>query len=375
VPPGAVVLVPGQSIQQAVDSKGPGTVFFLPAGTYVNQTITPKTGNKFVGEAGTILTGSGVTEESFRGTATDVTIQNLTVERYRPSSTPNGAINPDPGGGAARWLIDNVEARYNGPGAGIKLANYSTIRNSKVHHNGKVGITAWQVAGSVVEGTEIAYNNWDPANPASTTGLYDYLWDAGGSKFVSTTDLVLRANNVHHNLGIGLWCDIDCRNTRIENNNVHDNAAAGMLYEISYGALITGNSFISNGLTGTRHGPGVYGGGIAVTESRDVEVVGNTVAGNEAGIMGQQAAINGRGGAPYGPYVMDNFNVHDNDITSSDWTSGLVQYVGDNTYFTSRNIRFQSNTYRGSTKHYWNGKVLTFPQWQGMGLDLSGSLV
>jgi parallel beta-helix repeat protein len=325
-----------------------------------------------MGEGATVLNGSGVTQEAFRGAATDVTIRGIVVEAYAPSTAPNAAINPDPGNGAARWLIEDVEARFNFPGAGIKLADQSTVRRSRIHHNGKVGITAWRVSGAVVEDSEIAHNNWDPADPASTTGLSDYLWDAGGAKFVSTTDLVLRGNDVHHNVGTGLWCDIDCRNTVIEGNHVHDNAAAGVFYEISYGGIIRYNDVRDNGLTGTRHGPGVYGAGILLSESRDVEVHGNVVVGNQAGVVGKQASTVGRGEAPYGPYVLDNLHVHDNDIASSDRTSGVVQYVGDHSFFTSRNIRFERNTYRGPVSHLWNEQNLGPASWQAAGLDLDG---
>ena len=371
-PAGAVAVAPGESAQAVVDRHPAGTVYVLGSGTHTNQTITPKSGDTFMGAGGTVLDGSGVTEDAFRGSATDVTIRGLVVQHYAPSTAPNAAINPDPGNGAARWLIEDVEARYNFPGAGIKLADQSTIRNSSIHHNGKVGITAWRVSGALIEGSEIAYNNWDPGNPGSSTGLHDYLWDAGGAKFVSTTDLVLRRNDVHHNLGTGLWCDIDCRHTVIEGNRLHDNAAAGIFYEISYGATIRDNAVTRNGLTGTHHSPGFFGAGILVSESRDVEVYGNVVAGNQAGLVGKQDRTEGRGEAPYGPYVLENLYVHHNDITSLEGTSGVVQYMGDLSYFSSRNIRFDANTYRGTTSHWWDEQTLAPANWQAAGLDVNG---
>src|SRR5512132_529430 len=42
----------GQSIQAAVDANAGGTQFLIKAGTYNQQTVSPKSGDSFVGEAG-----------------------------------------------------------------------------------------------------------------------------------------------------------------------------------------------------------------------------------------------------------------------------------------------------------------------------------
>ena len=58
-PAGAVDIMPGQSIQGVVNFYPGTTTFCLRAGVhYVTSSITPKTGNTFVGEYGAILDGS-----------------------------------------------------------------------------------------------------------------------------------------------------------------------------------------------------------------------------------------------------------------------------------------------------------------------------
>ncbi|UDL93799.1 right-handed parallel beta-helix repeat-containing protein [Lichenihabitans sp. PAMC28606] len=57
-PSPAVRIEPGQSIQAVVDRQGPGTVFCIAAGRYRAQTIAPKDGQAFYGEAGAVLDGT-----------------------------------------------------------------------------------------------------------------------------------------------------------------------------------------------------------------------------------------------------------------------------------------------------------------------------
>jgi parallel beta-helix repeat protein len=59
-PPGTVAVFPGQSIQAAVDAAPPGTSFLIKAGIHRLQRVTPKDGNRFTGEAGTVLSGARV---------------------------------------------------------------------------------------------------------------------------------------------------------------------------------------------------------------------------------------------------------------------------------------------------------------------------
>src|SRR5512134_2407133 len=63
--PPAVEIAPGQNIQSVINSHPAGTRFLLKAGIHRHQTITPRTGDTFVGETSggsrlTILSGARV---------------------------------------------------------------------------------------------------------------------------------------------------------------------------------------------------------------------------------------------------------------------------------------------------------------------------
>ena len=67
---------------------------------------------------------------------------------------------------------------------------------------------------------------------------------------------------------------------------------------------------------------------------------------------------------------LSNFWVHDNTVTLDGGEySGIVQYVGDNSYFTSKNNRFTGNrwTTAGGTPFRWNNTTLTLSQWNAAG--------
>jgi len=366
-PPGAesasVTLSPGDDIQAQVDSHPAGTSFVLKAGVYRRQSVVPKAGMSFVGEPGAILDGENATPYAFRHDvaheAGNVRIQGLVIERYTPA-VQYGAIRAD--GQAGGWVVEGCEVRYNATG-GIRLGNRAKVLRNNVHHNGQMGVLG-SGDSVLVEGNEIAYNNYQDT--------YDPYWEAGGAKFVRTRDLVVRGNRVHHNRGPGLWTDIDNIRTLYENNTVEDNTLSGIFHEISYAAIIRGNTARRNG---ARAQPGwVDGAGILVAASSDVEVYGNTVEHNANGIV---AIHQDRGTGAYGPWVVRNLFVHDNVIAMAAGVTGIAKQgaVGD-AVFSSLNNRFEQNTYRlGSNAHYfdWLGTRRTEAQWRSYGQDVTGS--
>jgi hypothetical protein len=76
--------------------------------------------------------------------------------------------------------------------------------------------------------------------------------------------------------------------------------------------------------------------------------------------------------------VLQNVYVHDNAVrmAGSEFVGG-VQYVGDNSYFSSRNNRFVSDDYNlttaGGTPFRWNNGNLSDTQWRAANQDVTGS--
>ena len=161
----------------------------------------------------------------------------------------------------------------------------------------------------------------------------------------------------------------------IENNRVEDNTWRGIFYEISYKATIRNNVSRRNGFKPPR---GVLGpvdhAGILVSNSRDVEIYGNTVENNWTGIGAYES---NRGSGKYGVHDLVNLNVHDNTVVQSTGrAAGVTQSIGSNAVFTSRNNKFTRNNYDlGTSARYfqWTNSDRTTSEWKGYGLDVTGT--
>jgi parallel beta-helix repeat protein len=349
-----VSVFPGHSIQAAVNANPEGTTFIIKAGTHLGQQVIPKNGDSFIGEPGAILDGQHTATYAFGMGGKEVTVRGLVIENYA-APLQKGAIQP--GNESWRWLLENNEIRLNS-GGGIGAGSGWVVRGNYVHHNGQIGVFG---AGDDIlfEGNEIAFNNTDNI---------DSGWEAGGSKFVWTRNLILRNNYVHDNQGPGLWVDGHNIYTLYEGNRVINNSGPGINHEISYDAVIRNNLVEGNGFGWTGW---VDGAGILVANSPNVNVYGNTVRYNNDGIAGIQA---NRGSGNYGPYQLKNLWVHNNLIVMEVGQTGIVRQDGcnDPVWSTDWNNRFDYNTYTLGTadKYYaWDPWYITTAQWQAAGQD------
>jgi hypothetical protein len=170
-PAGAVDIWPGQPIQTSVNGFPGATTFCLRAGVhYLTSSITPKTGNTFVGQYGAILDGSNwstsdTTQAAFRAHNENidyVTIRNLVI-RKMPQKGIHAYywLTPD------HWTIEYseiAEARI-----GIMFPDHSIIRNNYIHHNygdpsssnaalRGGGYGGYFASYTTLENNEIAYN-------------------------------------------------------------------------------------------------------------------------------------------------------------------------------------------------------------------------
>jgi hypothetical protein len=322
---------------------------------------------------------TSVTNAAFRSDASDVTIRGLVIEKFA-NQAQRGVIQsniPAPRSFGERWLIEDNTVRLN-HGTGIRANHGSRVLNNRVLMNGQLGIGGGQGPGTVIEGNEIAYNNW---------AGFSWGWEGGGTKFVQSDGLVIRDNHVHNNGGPGLWADVNNINTLYEYNLVEHNRNNGIFHEISYRATIRYNTSRYNGVEVglTRYGS-VWGAGILVYSSPDVEVYGNIVYGNWNGIT---ALHHDRGTGTYGPHELRNLYVHGNDITMTyheqgvgpkgepnGWPAmtGVFQAGGfTELVYEQGNNRFENNTYRlpaTNAKHFqWHNSLRAFDAWQGYGHD------
>ncbi len=303
---------------------------------------------------------------AFESAAPDVSISNLTVEKYG-SRAQKGAIHANEG---VRWTIENCVVHLNS-GVGISAGSGTRVHNCDIHHNGQIGING-NGEDILIEGNRIWSNNIRGFDPD---------WEAGGAKIAESDGVTFRDNHVHDNNGPGLWCDIDCRNVIYEDNLVESNQQSGIFHEISFKAVIRNNVVRYNG-SGKRRW--FWGADITVAASQDVEVTGNTVTVAPGG-CGIMLIDQGRKNDAGGQYKTRNNTVRGNEMTFegavcaggvSDTKPGNENF----TIITDGNNRFDGNTYRvraasDPSRFVWGQDVTDWSGFRRKGLEQSGRLV
>jgi hypothetical protein len=308
----------------------------------------------------------GVTTHAFSGSATNVTIEGLTIEKYADPAQ-DGAIS----GGA--WTIESNDITLN-HGGGIRLASNQIIEYNQIWWNGQEGLTG---SGSniLVQNNEIAYNN--------TLG-FDFGWEAGGTKFSNTTNLVVQGNYVHDNKGPGLSLDFQTYNWLIQGNRTSGNYVAGILDEISYNGTARYNIIEDDASYPGKTNPSMWWAcGFFDLDSSNATVYGNTVINNSNGIC---AVSISRGSGSRGAFLVQNLSVYDNVIVQSVGSAaGAVADSGEylDVYSSSWNNHWTSNTYKlavsGGDFYTWSGGTsyisMDAGQWQSSGQDTAGTWI
>jgi nitrous oxidase accessory protein NosD len=352
------VLSPGDDLQAAVDAAPAGTMFIIRQGVHRRQTIKPKDGMSFVGEAGTVLDGEGVTPRAFRGqTVRGVTIRGLRITGYAPPANSAALDGID----SINWTVEDNEIDHNGAGTtrafGLRLGDDMVVRGNRIHHNAWVGVAGYQADRAVIERNEIY------ANPPAVVN--DSIGEASNLKLVACGNVVVRDNYVHDGPMIGIWLDTMKPDNSVEGNRVINHGGTGIWYEVSYRATLSRNYVENAGYRDTYTAGWLRGAGIQVTNSPDVSVLNNTVTNSLNGIVGQQAT--GYANGPYGASELRNLVVRGNTIVMPKGQTGIVRNVAGDGVYESWNNRFEGNRYeiRGNSKpFYWKGRAMTESEWK-----------
>jgi hypothetical protein len=304
-----------------------------------------------------------VATRAFKGWRTGVdhvTITGLVIEKFA-NEAGIGAIN-----GRPSWrAIGNVVGLNHGGG----IQDAGLIRGNVIRQNGQIGVLGSYERGQVVVGNDIAFNNY---------AGFDPQWEAGGAKWVRSSNLVVRRNRVHDNDGPGLWTDGSCVDVLYDRNVVQRNSGAGILHEISYAGVLKGNVVKGNGFASSGW---LDGAGIVVNSSSHVVISRNTVVDNHNGVgiiaTAREAPV---AGLP--PHEAQDIVVRDNSITMRSGHTGLVQNVGDTSYYARKGIRFIGNRYSlgcNATYFTWRDPTgrdayanLNHAQWVAAGNDTTG---
>jgi len=302
----------------------------------------------------------GAESYAFYGAATGVQISNLTVEKYATHAQQGAIGNIKENSG---WTVDSVEVRWN-HGAGVELGDSGTLSHSFIHHNGQLGIALSGVNCQAID-NEDSWNNY---------AGFVASWEAGGSKFYATTNLLVQGNYVHDNNGPGLWTDYENVGTVYTGNTVINNLNEGIKHEVSYGSTISNNTVMGNGNTNTVW---LWYAQIELQNSSDGEIYGNTVEVPSGGGNGIALINQNRGSGNLGTFVAANDHVHDNTVTyiGANGYSGIVDDTGGSTAVGNS---FDSNRYilqAGSkSSHIWVWfSAVDWSGFQGAGQEPNGT--
>jgi len=227
---------PFPSVQEALKHAGGCNTFIFQPGNYVGVQIT-------------------VTAE-YTGSPQQPTVLK-SQEKYKAvlhgSPTHNIYVRKD-----CNWvIIDGFEssgARY----TGVKSdADFTVIRNCRIHNNALQGIEAHNIRGTVIENNIVEYNG---ENLQFSHGIYA---DGDG--------LIIRNNIVRFNSGWGLHLYPNIANSKIENNLIHGNGRWGIGLYSKTG--VGSNRIVNNTIV-------FNGAGVAVKNAHDEIIVNNIIVNN-----------------------------------------------------------------------------------------------
>ena len=175
----------------------------------------------------------------------------------------------------------------------IVCGRNAVISRNRIHGNHRNGIGGGHCAGLRIVHNEIDHNG-DRSHLGSGSGGVKLAGDADGTTVVG--------NRVHHNIGNGLWWDVDARDAFAARNRIYRNTRKGINYEVSGGPAVFRNNVIRWNNTSFH----LDSAGILVTSSQHVTIINNVLGGNRnGGILVQQTS---RG------FRLADILVRDNDL-------------------------------------------------------------
>jgi parallel beta-helix repeat protein len=342
------------SLQSLVNGAAVGSTITL-GGCVYHETVTINKSLTLSGPA--TITGDNTRTYGVVVGASDVTLDGLTVvDTTNPAQ--DGAVRVR---NASRFTFQNGHI-LRAAGACISIAGGSGHRvlDSELAYCGQEGFHGTSMTDSLYARNHIHDNNPNHA--------YDPYWEAGAGKLTNSARVTFDANEVDHNGGPGLWCDIACSNVTYSNNRIHHNEQAGIFFEISTGATITGNSVWENGWSHESWG---WGAGILVSSSGGANVYGNTVAWNADGI-----AVISQSRSDRAPTTNDS--IHGNNVIMramssdssdkfalgwlQDWSGALYTAGSANGGYANAYWNSQAEP---SNRYNWNGGMSTLNTFNG----------
>lgn len=415
IPPGAIVLNPGENVESIVKSSKAPSTFYFNAGTYRMQSITPRSGDIYVAAPGAILNGSALLTGWAKSgnlwyvrnsspaprSVTGVCESNSPRCNYPQDLFLNGRMLNQVASESAvisgTWFFDYTHGVIymadNPTGQTVELGMTEQAFGGGASHVTINGLTIEKYATPTEVGAVATGADWIVENSAInlnhsfgivlTDGvqlLNSYIeyngqvgiGSPGGSNIVVQGNEIAFNNSRHYN-----GTDWEAGGTKfhattsllVNDNYAHDNRGPGLdtdydnqyttfennhtANNIGAGILeeISSNATIRNNLV-ENDGFSLSGGGKSFWYGGGILVN----ASSNVEIYGNTVTncMNGIGGlqANRGSHYIQNLSVHDNTVTQTSGTAGgIVSEIGT-AVFTSWNNHWTHNTYSLGSNPY-----------------------
>jgi hypothetical protein len=266
--PARAIRVPAGNDVNVNFSSANTTYWFAPGvhtlGIGQFQNITPANGDTYVGAPGAILDGQHSNNSAFDGGATHVVIEYLTIRNFGTwgGDQQEGVVNHDSG---TYWTVTHSTISGNA-GAGVMLGSHDTLSWNCLQNNQQYGFNAYSNNGEIVD-------LWLDHNEIINNDTYNYearyngCGCSGGGKFWNVVNARVTNNWVLNNKSVGLWADTDNAGFEFVGNYIQNNEDVGLIYEISYNALIEYNTFNHNGVGAGTGNTGFPTSAVYISES------------------------------------------------------------------------------------------------------------
>jgi parallel beta-helix repeat protein len=428
-------VMPGESIQAAVDAAPEGAEIVIAPGQHQLQSVHPKSGQTITGSPGTVLTGAMVLTEfverdgvwvqegiTAEGETSGVCIDEVSAcdlpedlyiegERIRRTRSLDSMdsdswyldydadtvyLGRDPADSLIELAV--IPYAFGGEATDVTIQGLVIEKYASPAQRGAIDVgTGWRILGN-----EIRHNHGAALFPASASTVSDnYLHHNGQIAIDGGGDgSVYERNEIAFNglgdfsfeWGAGGVKFVHTSDLVLRDNFVHHNYGPGLWidgynedtvfeenrvidnFDAGIKIEISGSAMVRNNLiegNGFGNEHPPRGAGIMIRESGPVEVVGNRLAGNKDALVLHQDDSRENETGNH----LHGVTVHDNDIALDD---GVVGYFGDIPFdaFDTAGLSFEENRYTGSDGEPLfldHGDELVFTEWRENGRDLGST--
>jgi parallel beta-helix repeat protein len=333
-----VQVYPGSDIQAAISANPAGTTFCINDGLYdLHATLRPKIGDRFFG------VWNDLTRPRIQNLVSGIVIdgrKQLWLQGLQIGPSHSAGLRP----GTDSTVIGNRITGNETCGI-ITAANNMTILDNEIDHNGLL------------------------VNKGGACGVKLVGYEGADSGAYNT----LIGNNVHDNIGNGLWADCDAHDNVFDSNTVTNNDGVGLDQETAYG-----NTFSNNVVTGNGFEWGSYA--MQSLDSIGGSFTGNTFTDNYKGVnvwRDERGTLTtpqpglGCAGVDLEAYVPAGTSVDHNTFTAS-------PRAGFGGTVTLQAATFDYNAWCGATGTNWrlpSDPMATWDQWIRAGQDTHGTIL